>query len=176
MKKLNGFTLVELMITIAVLAVLMGIAIPNFSTMVKNNRLTTTTNNIIAAIQTARAEAVNRNVPVLFCQNNGANTGCDASFGFANGWLIGLDANSDGTVDANGVIRVQAAPPATIAVTTTNIASNFLRYQNNGMVESYGTVPGRIQICDDRSGESSREIVIGATGSINLDPSAYTCP
>ena len=174
MKKMKAFTLIELMIAITILGVLLTIGIPSLTTLIKNNRLTTVTNNIIAGMQTARAEAVSRGVPVIFCQNNGSDTGCDGSFGFAQGWLVGTDTDSDGTI--NEVVRIQSSPPSNVQITTSNITSNFLRYRNNGMIETYGTIPGRIQICDDRSGERSREIVISATGGINLDPAPYICP
>ena len=60
MKMCRGFTLLELMVTIAVLAILTTIAIPNFRDLVQNNRVTTQANELVSALTFARTEAVKR--------------------------------------------------------------------------------------------------------------------
>lgn len=72
----GGFTLVELMVVLAVLAVLLGVAVPSFQNIINRNRLTAVTNEIVAAIQLARVEAVRRNGRVVFCPTaDGATCG-----------------------------------------------------------------------------------------------------
>jgi len=63
----RGFSLVELMVTIAVLAILLAIGIPSFASLIASNRLTSATNELVAALQTARTEAIRRNVRVTVC-------------------------------------------------------------------------------------------------------------
>lgn len=84
----RGFTLVELMITIAVAAILLAIAIPGFRDLILRNELTTATNDWVAAVNLARSEAVRRGVPVVVCGQRGNHSGasslsngCDASLG-----------------------------------------------------------------------------------------------
>jgi type IV fimbrial biogenesis protein FimT len=67
MKGYRGFTLLELMVTLAVLAVLITVGIPAFGDMVRNNRVTAQTNELVSALNIARSEAVKRgrNVQVV---------------------------------------------------------------------------------------------------------------
>lgn len=66
----RGFTLVELLVTLAVLVVLMAVAVPSFRSITLSNRLTTNANELVGAIQTARMEAIKRNARTQFCSNS----------------------------------------------------------------------------------------------------------
>jgi type IV fimbrial biogenesis protein FimT len=65
----RGFTIIELMVAVAVAAVLLLIAIPNFRSITLTNRLTTTANDMVAAISTARMEAIKQNANSQLCSN-----------------------------------------------------------------------------------------------------------
>ncbi|MDO6443951.1 MULTISPECIES: GspH/FimT family pseudopilin [unclassified Marinobacter] len=65
----NGFTLIELLVLMAVLGVVAAIAVPNFSRLIESNQLTTTTNDLVGALNTARAEAVRLGGPVSLVPN-----------------------------------------------------------------------------------------------------------
>jgi type IV fimbrial biogenesis protein FimT len=84
----RGFTLVELMVTLAVLVVLLAVAVPSFRSITLSNRLTTNANELVGAIQTARMEAIKRNARTQFCSNSDSSNStealgvaCDASTG-----------------------------------------------------------------------------------------------
>lgn len=75
-RRVAGFTLVELMITIVVLAIIIAIAAPNFTSLINSNRLTGAGNELIAVLQTARTEALRRNRTVTVCSSaNGTSCG-----------------------------------------------------------------------------------------------------
>lgn len=63
----TGFTLLELMVTLAVLGIFLGIAVPSFQSSLTNSRLTTAANDLVGALQAARSEAIKRNATHQFC-------------------------------------------------------------------------------------------------------------
>lgn len=67
--KAAGFTLIELAVTVAVLAILLAISFPSFETMVNQSRLTAASNEVIATLQRARLEAIRQNSRVMFCNS-----------------------------------------------------------------------------------------------------------
>lgn len=74
----GGFTLLELVITVAVLAIALGIAIPSFQGITNRNRLTGVANEMVAAVQLTRMEAIRRNARVTLCPStDGATCGGD---------------------------------------------------------------------------------------------------
>jgi type IV fimbrial biogenesis protein FimT len=83
--------MVELMVTVAVLAVVMAIAFPSFTALVNGNRLTGNANELLAALQTARSEAVTRNTTVVLCRSNNS-TSC-ATGATWNGWITQVVAS-----------------------------------------------------------------------------------
>ena len=94
-KKLSkGFTLIELMIVIAIAAILMTLAAPSFSLMINNSKVTSATNEFIGSLNLARSEALKRSNNVSVCKSNIAFTACDttASTFTTNGWIVFTDA------------------------------------------------------------------------------------
>jgi type IV fimbrial biogenesis protein FimT len=90
----RGFTIVELMVTMLILAILIGFAVPTFRDAALSSRLTAHANDLLASAQIARSEAIKRNAAVTLCVSTDGSTCADAG-GWEQGWIIRTD---DGVV------------------------------------------------------------------------------
>jgi len=93
----SGFTIVELMITLLVAAILVGFAVPSFRSTIEGNRVTAATNALIATLHQARSEAVRRNARITVCKGGAAVTDCNtaAGSGWEDGWILFVDNKVD---------------------------------------------------------------------------------
>jgi type IV fimbrial biogenesis protein FimT len=97
-RSFGGFTLLELLVTLAVFAILGSMAAPSMLQFVRDSRLRSLSGQLLADLQFARSEAIRRNGPVLMC----AAVGCLGSAGsWSSGWSVCTDSNNDATCDQN---------------------------------------------------------------------------
>lgn len=154
--KQEGMTLVELMITVAVMSILATVAFPSLSQMLENNRLTAINNQIVSAITYTRSEAIKRAMTVTMCARKtdaSCATATDVAngTGFEDGWIIFVDCdtdniidtgnvcdfNGDGTAEAPELILTAEAPDdmhnLTVRPTSaSNTLGRAIRYKSNG--------------------------------------------
>ena len=97
----SGFTLVELMITIAIVAILAALALPSFQQSMRSNRAATATNEMIGALSLARSEAI-RNSGGGAVRSSADGTSCGG--GWSDGWLVWADTNGNGTLDTGETV------------------------------------------------------------------------
>ena len=76
-RNVHGFTMVELMVTVAVAATLLMIAVPSFRSMLATNQLNTAANELVGGLSEARMEAIQRNAGAQFCSNSSTNNTTD---------------------------------------------------------------------------------------------------
>lgn len=100
----SGFTLVELVIVMVMLAILTAIALPSFNDTLVRNRLAAQNNELVAAINLARTLAVQARAQAGVCGANATQSGCAADF--ANGFVVWVDENRSGGVDPQEVRRI----------------------------------------------------------------------
>ncbi|MCM2312001.1 MAG: GspH/FimT family pseudopilin [Steroidobacteraceae bacterium] len=111
----TGFTLIELMFTVILMAVLLGLGIPNFRDFIRNSRMTSQANDLLTGITLARSEAIKRRAPVTLC--SGASPTCDSG-DFTTGWFVFVDDNGNGARnDPEEILREHAAMPDPLTVT-----------------------------------------------------------
>ncbi len=99
-KNNSGFTLIELMVTVAIVGIFASIALPSFAKLLENNRYTTITNNLVSTLHLARSEALKRRASVTVCPSSN-QTSCNDNTDFSTGWIVFLDCNNDTTIDAS---------------------------------------------------------------------------
>lgn len=117
----GGFTLIELMVALAVAAVLLTLGLPSFQASLRSNRLATANNELIASIAMARSEAMRSNRGAGICATgDGASCGAD----WNAGWLVWGDDNRNGALDAGEVVtRHVQGHPALNLVTESGVTS-----------------------------------------------------
>jgi len=173
MNRAHGFTIPELMITIAVLSILLVIAIPSFQTLVQNNRMTSQINEFTTALLLARSEAVKRNVPVMLCAVDDpapSPLDCDGT-NWETGWMVVADADSDDTVAADAE-DCDTGADCVLAVSGPLQGGNTLRGTSGpNTLSSITYLPtgaaeptGFFTLCDDRGGDHAKAVVVTSTG------------
>ena len=115
-----GVTLVELMVTIAVAAILLAVAVPGFRNLIVSNRLTATTNAFVAALNLARIEAVKRNARVTLCKTadpNATEPNCAASATWSQGAIVFVDRGTVGTRERGDTLLRVLGPFPDVTIT-----------------------------------------------------------
>ena len=166
----RGFTLIELMITLVVAAVLMSLAAPSFSRFLANNRLTTQINSFAAALNIARSEAITRNTSAGVCTSNDGAT-CVAG-SWQDGWLVFFvcpAADLSCTLDTK--VPVTVFERLSSGNTLTGPAST-IQYTNLGIATSI-VADVAYTLCDSKIGKT-KIVNISPTGRPSI--SEGTCP
>ncbi|MCG4452060.1 GspH/FimT family pseudopilin [Pseudomonas sp. MMS21-TM103] len=153
----HGFTLIELMITLAVFAVLLAIMVPSYSDMTLGSKLRSQANDLVAGTLLARSEAIKRNSAVRMCvSDDGEN--CIAG-GWEQGWVVFHDADDDGALDAGESVLLQhQAAPSGFKITGT-VAS--VRFQGTGV----GATQATLTACRATPGVGAQERVVNITAT-----------
>ncbi|WP_328985014.1 GspH/FimT family pseudopilin [Thiorhodovibrio winogradskyi] len=106
----RGTTLLELLVTISIAAILMGVAVPSFQGMMRTNRIASVTNEMGRALMLTRSEAVSRGTNVSLCNTANPNSTTPSCSGgtWATGWLIKVNSNDEilriGTLSSTNAI------------------------------------------------------------------------
>ncbi len=166
MPRQSGFTIVELMVTLSIAAVLLALAAPNFSNMIADNRMSSATNNFISAIALARNVAITRKRNTSVTARSPGN---NANEWGAGGWVVWSDDNGDGVQDAGGTEDVRFFEPVNDIVSVDGPDGAIAIVFNSSGLRPPGADPFTITICDSRTGETGRQITVGLTGRPSLE-------
>ena len=165
MKYQRGFTLVELMYTVAVSALVLGIGIPAFSETIRAGRMTASVNTAVTAMHVARSEAVKRRARVTLCRSTTeAEPACD---GDGNGYMVFANAADDQTFNDGTDTLIKTGPWLADGITVEYAGlPTYATYTASGFTRAIGggTLAGNIVVCDDRGDRAARVISLAATG------------
>lgn len=155
MRYSRGFTLIELMVTIAVLAIVVSIAAPSFSKMLQDNRVLSVSSELQGALQLSRSEAVKRGQNVTLCRRDDAGTACADGTDWGNGWVI-LGGTANTLIKSwDGAADLAIAGP-----------SSGITFQPNGMATPETFSVKHASSC---TGKEKRTLEVKRTGTTTLD-------
>ena len=168
MKQNSGFTLVEMMVTVALVAIVVAFGIPSMTEFSKNDRLTTNINTLIGHLSYARSEAVKQSVQVALCVSNNSNDPNPSCTGgnWEDGWIVYVDADGDDSFTAGEeVLRVQPALEGSNTLTPGGGIANQVIYDYRG----FAGVVGTFLLCDNRAGPHGKTVTITNTGRVRAE-------
>jgi type IV fimbrial biogenesis protein FimT len=163
----RGFTLIELMIVVAVATVLLGFGIPSMTALMNSNKLTAGTNALLSSMRLARSEAFKRNSRVVLCKSRDG-VACTTSGGWEQGWLVFHDADGDGEHGgAEAVIERGNPLPGSLRLTGNSTVARYVSFVASGSTRMMGGgfQAGTVTVCNQslERGEA-RQIVLNAVG------------
>ena len=156
----HGFTLVELMVTVAVMGIIAVIAVPSFTNLIRNNRVTSAANEMVALLQTARAAAISNRARVEVCPGNG--NACAAGIG--NRW-IAVMTKSTGGAPVVTVLRETTLSSAITVKASANLAAaaNKFTFNPSGFTSVGANTSGTVSVCSaELSGNNAADVSASA--------------
>ena len=168
MNRQRGFTLIELMITLAIAAILLTVGVPSFQSMMRNNRAATHMNEMITALNLARSEAAKRGLRVSLCPSTN-QAACTGGTSWNNGWIVFIDTSTnDSSVIVGTVLRVGEA----LAGAPTFTGPPSVRYRFTG-----GTLPDGTSVQFDYALDTvTQRVCVSPVGRPRVEKVATSCP
>lgn len=169
----GGFTLVELMIVVVLLAIVLMLGVPSFTSFVRNNNLIAANNEFATALSLARTAAIREGAGAVI----EAAAGSPSTNEWGQGFTVSPwdDSDNDGVVDSGEVgtaMRLFSAFDSNVTLDSTN-GTRSISFMHTGQLNSGSALVFRL--CDSRTGETGREFTLNLLGSFDLDRE-YTCP
>lgn len=163
---MNGFTIVELMVTISIAAILLTVAAPNYTTFIRNSQLSDAVGEFMSAANAARGNAIKQGVNTYLVPTTGTD--------WSTGWYVFADGNWDGVYtasDPKDVLIMQSPAPNSILTVTTptasTLASGYLLFNGSGYpkkrLPDTGFATGQIVMANT---SRSTTVMINNTGRV----------
>ena len=166
----SGFTLIELMITVAVLAILLGIATADYGPVVNNNRLVAAVNQLQGELGFARSSAASSSSSLTFCSSSDGAS-CSGNTNWESGWLIFTDADGDRAVDSDDrIIKVNSGlEGVSMRRAGFSFPTGVIQFNSRGELMGNAATSGSFIFCGPDSDESvARGVVLQISGASRL--------
>jgi len=184
-KRHSGFTLIEMMVVVALLAILMMVAAPSVRDLTLNARMTSTANDLMTDLSIARSEAVKRGARTAVCSSS-TGTGCTTT-PWEQGWIVFIDADADGNLAAAADIvkvvpGIQGMSAVSVGHGVNGAGASFVPFRPSGATNPTAA-DITFTLCDSRTiatvGASAaqlrgRQVSVTRTGRSIV--TRFTCP
>jgi len=162
-----GFTLVELLLAIAVATILLSVGAPSFTALLNSTRLTDASNALLSSMHLARSEAVKRNSRVTLCKSADGSS-CAKAGGWEQGWIVFHDTNDNGSRESAEVIIERTHSLASSLRATGNLrVARYVSFLATGgaRLVGGGFQAGTVTLCNPfASGGEGRQITLNSAG------------
>lgn len=162
--RMHGFSAVELIVSLAILGIFAALAVPSLNEFVNEQRLGSTTSQLVSDLNYARFEAIKRNARVLVCARATGSTACSSQPDWEKGWLVCYDADGDDRCDATAAddpnpMKVVAPLHARLRVAS---STGLVRFSPVGTSNGAAT----LTLTGDWPQTSTRTGMVAATGTV----------
>lgn len=158
--KNHGYTLIELLVTLSIIAILAAIAIPSFNGTMDRGKQSAALNGLLSELHLARSEAIKRSRQTVICPSSNGYS-CGAANTWNTGWILFVDDNRDNSRDTDEeLLRISERLDAGLTIKSSGNLTEYIRYRSNGMaIET-----GELTLCDPRGNDAAQAIIINSTG------------
>ena len=164
-----GITIVEMMVSLAVMSILATTGVPAFSSFIQANRLSNSAFDLFGTIQLARTESVKRRTQVVLCRSANPTLATPSCSGNANtwttGWLVFASGDANNTYEAatDTLLGIGLVDLRNVTVITNSTSNINLEYNADGTTNLAGGT-ARFAVCDKRGGAYGRQINVPPHG------------
>lgn len=178
----HGFTAIELMVTLAVVAVVAALAVPAWQQLTLKSRLNTTANGIYNALTQARQAAVTLKTPVTVCTGD-ATGGCQtgSAVDWAGGLIAFTDRDQDGILDTAERVLFTHRPSGGLVIAANTPMNKPIIFQPLGFAEQPGGAfsAGRVRVCAPKDFPGhAQDVVLLKSGMARVESAQFggQCP
>lgn len=168
----RGYTLIELLVTIALASLLLSIAVPSFKHLAVGNRLTTQANEFVSVLSLARSEAIKRNSAVTLCRAKSESaSACETASGAWQHWIVRA---ANGTIVRRGLVNTFGGG---ISVKST-LSNDTIVFGPDGLSRTGSSIVAdhKITVCaPDVGRDNIRDIVLGSASRISTVTKSGSC-
>ena len=173
-RRVTGFSAIELMVVVSIVAVLASLAAPSFTPLIESWRVRQATEQLTSSLYLARSEAIKRGGQVVIQKIPNNTNGCNSATGNRDwdcGWFVCHDTNNNGTCNASELVLQRIDTPARVQVTRTGGGSG-IKLNRWGLVD--GTWLGFSLVPLDKSTNhpGARGVCMSSGGRIRVIPPA----
>lgn len=169
--KQHGFTLLELMIVVVIIAITASVGVPSFRDTIRNQRISTLSNELLTSVSQARAAAIQQNTNVVVCMSKNPDDNppvCEDTKDWSAGWVVLADSNRDGAFE-NKLSDVRISHPNMIVKTN---GAGQVQFARTGLPVGFNNAT--YSICDERKADTGhlkdmRTLVISASGRAKVE-------
>jgi type IV fimbrial biogenesis protein FimT len=170
-----GLSVIDLLIGLAVLAIVVLIAVPGSTWLMGHYRLKVVSDDLVSSLFLAKNEALKRASTVRVCPSENGRS-CRTDGDWSRGWLVYSDGNGDGKVQDIELLEVFEAPVGHVHIVASGAALKDAGFNATGLVRDNGSAVGEFVVCTDNASAEPKTILIDSDGWVSITSTDGTQP